>query len=366
MRRIALTAFALFASTVSLIAQVPNPPRWHLELLHTIQPPESSPGSLGDVTGLAVLTDGSVVVAETKPPRVVLFDKRGKFTRVLMKQGDGPGETRSPVIAAAGDTILVFDGHQDRLTRLLISGRVVDSRTVQARPSSRLVALSNGAMAFDLDQRPDWDGVAMVARPNGHADTLLWPHPHADDLSFLWKGPGWDMIASPPFSPRGVAAFDPTGHLVVGGSRRSQWFIMSGRDTIRTVTLPDHAVPIMTRVRDSVWKAFYARVSDKKLPHMEDVVREDLIPKSLPPWVSFWIDNRGLWWIGRPAPSGVLAAWDIVSDGKVIGALPIPKRIVEHYLPGPIKGITNDLVALLHEDEDGVPSIGVYRLVRHP
>ena len=102
----------------------------------------------------------------------------------------------------------------------------------------------------------------------------------------------------------------------------------------------------------------------KKLPHADEVVREDRIPTTLPPWVSFHIDRRSEWWIGRPGRDGRLASWDIVTNGRVVGHVPIPTRVVDVLGTGSMLSFGKDVVAMLHEDDDGAPWIGVYRIVR--
>jgi hypothetical protein len=100
------------------------------------------------------------------------------------------------------------------------------------------------------------------------------------------------------------------------------------------------------------------------LANLDAVVHEDRIPAMLPPWVTFDIDRRGEWWIGRSGADGGLASWDIVSNGRQVGHVPIPARVVDVLGTGSMLTFGKDVVAMLHEDEDGVPWIGVYRIVR--
>lgn len=338
-------------------------PRWNLSLSHAVRPAEGSPDALGAVTGIAVLTDGSVYVAEDHPARVALYGPDGHLSRVIMREGNGPGETRSPKIANQGDTLVVFDPPQSRLTRMARNGRLIDERSVGASPQAHVWAVDDGTVILDLARPPDgWDGSAVRVGSGGRVDTIRWIHPRAEDLSIQWNGPGWDLRGRSPFSPRGVATFDPGGRLVIGGSRRSQWVVVSGKDTLKTVSLPDRVQPIEKRVRDSVWNVWYAQLIPKKLPQLDDVVREDRIPINLPPWVTFHIDRSGAWWVGRPGQTGLLGSWDIVVGDRAVGHASIPEAVVDVFPVGPIVSFGSNYVALLHEDRESRPWIGVYRV----
>jgi hypothetical protein len=347
-------------------AAAQTPPLWHLQLMHSIRPAEGTPGMLGKVSALAVAEDGLVYVAEEDPPRVTLYDRTGTLARVVMKNGDGPGETRYPEITMQADTLVVYDPRQGRLSRIAPSGRLLSERRLDVNPGPGIFAPDDGHILLIAGRNSSgWDDNAVRVASNGTVDTLHWMHPESEDLAFIWHGPVWVLVGHMPFSPHGVAAVDPAGRVVIGGTRRSRWVVQRGRDTVQTVTLPDHDAPIAKPVRDSVWMAFYAQVAARKLSRLDEFVREDRIPTTLPPWVSFDIDRRGEWWIGRPAGNGTLASWDVVSNGLLAGHVPIPAKVARSPGSGSMLSFGKDVVAMLHAEEDGVPWIGVYRIVRN-
>ena len=310
-----------------------------------------------------MLSDGSLYVAEETPARVSLFGKTGSLVRVMMRQGGGPGEGRSPAITAQGDTLVVYDASLGRVTRMAPSGRVLEERTVMGSPIGKVWAANDGQVMVSLSQSlASEKGRALRVRKDGRIDTVRWTHPKSEDLWIAWNVPKMDIVGLIPFSPWGVATFDPGGRVVIGGSRQSRWVVVSGRDTVQTVSLPDTRIPIAKGVRDSVWAVYYARLSRRRIPRLDEFVREDRIPTMLPPWVTFDIDQNGWWWVGRPGPDGALAAWDVVRNGRVAGRVVLPARGVDVYPAGPLRSFGKDFVALLHEDRDGLPWIGVYRL----
>lgn len=167
---------------------------------------------------------------------------------------------------------------QGRLSRVAPNGRLIDERRVDVSPDRRISVSDDGSIMLDAGPvHGGWDGTMVRVEQNGSVDSIHWRHPKSEDLSFIWEGPGWDLVGRTPFLPRGVAVGDRTGRAVVGGSVRSRWVVISGRDTLQTVSLPDHPVLITTRIRDSVWSNWFAKVP-KRLPHVAEVVREDRIP----------------------------------------------------------------------------------------
>jgi hypothetical protein len=68
--------------------------------------------------------DGSYYVADRGNHRVVVFDGEGDFVRAFGREGDGPGELRSPLLVEVrGDQVLIFD---NRTTIFRKDGTLVD------------------------------------------------------------------------------------------------------------------------------------------------------------------------------------------------------------------------------------------------
>jgi hypothetical protein len=338
---------------------------WKLELAHAIRPPEGSPGMIGNVVRVAVTDDGVVYVAEQTPARVTRYDAQGNFVRVVVREGSGPKEAQRPGIALQGDTLVVYDPMTMRLSRIGPDNKLMSERPVDVNAIGFPIwTTARGDIILDdPGSGPGYNDGALRLAPSGKVDTVRWFRSNEDDRFMQWKSPSW-VIKGAPFSPYGVSAFDPAGRLVIGGTRRSRWFVLSGRDTIQTVTLPDHEVAIPTAIRDSVWRAWRARIP-ATLTNVDNVVKKDLIPTTFPPWVTFDISPRGEWWIGRPAINGALGAWDIVENGRIVGHVAVPPRTMD-IRGGSGRAIGRNFVALVHEDENDVPWIGVYRIVRPP
>ncbi|MGH7582244.1 MAG: hypothetical protein ACREL5_03350, partial [Gemmatimonadales bacterium] len=277
---------------------------------------------------------------------------------VVMREGAGPREVREPEIAAQGDTLLVFDPQLARLTRLAPGGRMLDERRIEVGATGFPIWTSaDGSIwidaLYDIGHNTQ---NALRITPAGRIDTVMWDARFADDQWVDWKLPH-AVIRGGPFSAAPQPAIDPAGRVVFGGSRNSRWYVVSGGDTVQRVVLSDHVTAIPAQVRDSAWKAFLARFASMPGVAAGQLDKKQL-PTNYPAWVSLDINPRGEWWIGRPGRDGKLAAWDVIVDGKLVGHALAPAS------PAGAKAFGRDLIALLHEDADGVPWIGVYRVVR--
>jgi hypothetical protein len=356
-----IAALCVTVNSQSIAAQ--NRTTMRLELVGTVAGNDAPPSQIGNVVSIAVRSDGGVYVGEYQPGRVTSYGRDGKVIRVMMRDGAGPGETGWPEVTTIGDTLVAFDILTHRVTWMAPSGKILREVGVQGGEDGR-IAISRDGTVFVRgagNTLQGYNGSAVRLPRNGQQGMVTWLHPGSDDLHHDWDGPGWSIVGRSPFAPKGVVAFDPLGRLVIGGSRKSQWFVVSGRDTVQTVTLADVAIPIASQVRDSVLRAYIARFPGYR--DIDKVITSDKIPSRLPPWVSFDIDKAGRWWVGRPGPNGTLARWDVVVDGKITATVAVPRPVMEVQIRGALMSFGTNYVALLHESDDGSPSVGIYRMI---
>jgi hypothetical protein len=73
-------------------------------------------GELAGVMGARRLKDGSLLIADSNPPQVRLFDAAGRFLTRVGRRGSGPGEFRGrlSMYRTAGDSVLIFDDETAR------------------------------------------------------------------------------------------------------------------------------------------------------------------------------------------------------------------------------------------------------------
>jgi hypothetical protein len=356
---LALVTVAAYGSAARHV--VPN---WRFQLITTVESGSSLPALLGNVTDLALRADGGVYIAEELPGRVTLYDSHGNYVRTMMRDGSGPGETINPEIAARGDTLICFTPGLHRLAWISPSGKVVRERLVAVDlDEQHITVIGNGSVFIPSigNTTKGFDASAMLVSPTGDPALITWTHSFLEDLQQVWHGPNWVINRRGPFSPPGAATIDPEGRLVVGGSRRSEWYVIVGKDTVNRVRLPDVPVTIPKHTRDSAFAAWFAKLP--RFPDLDKVVTKDRFPTILPPWVSLDIDPDGRWWIGRPGPDGRLASWDIAKDGHIIGHAAVPAELLGVRFKPTLVSFGRGKVAMVHQREDGTPYVRIYRII---
>lgn len=105
-----------------------------------------------DFTGIQTvrpLSRGRLAALDRYNSRVLIFDDRGNFQKVLGRQGDGPGELRTvhDAVVTPGDSIALLDQATRRLTLFALDGGVRTARLPEEVPTkfSQLVGfLSTG------------------------------------------------------------------------------------------------------------------------------------------------------------------------------------------------------------------------------
>lgn len=115
------------SASVTIVENAPGAaervPRWAVgpEPSLSIGVAEGDPGyEFHRVLDAALLSDGRIAVLDWGSRQVRLFGSDGRLVGVQGREGDGPGEYRSPQIlwTLAGDSMAVYDPRQDRVTVL--------------------------------------------------------------------------------------------------------------------------------------------------------------------------------------------------------------------------------------------------------
>jgi hypothetical protein len=119
-----------------------------------------------DVTGLAELRDGRVIVADRVERAYVLVDFRTGSRKTLGSNGSGPNEYQIPSgpIVWKGDTLLGFDGLNHRYVRIGQDGKMLGTIPF---PTERTPELSILAPPRGVDSRGRiyWDAPIIATRP---------------------------------------------------------------------------------------------------------------------------------------------------------------------------------------------------------
>ncbi len=101
------------------------------------------------------------VVQQMRDEPPLIFDADGRFLERLGRTGDGPGETREArqILVTKGDSLIVFDRGQNRIT-FYSPDRTVLKTSAGLPHTQRLVRLSDGTLVLNSDLRTR-SGVGM-------------------------------------------------------------------------------------------------------------------------------------------------------------------------------------------------------------
>lgn len=332
---------------------------WRLVLDHVVQPAAGAPGELGKPDGIALLPDGRLFVTDQSPTAIRLYDATGKFVRDVGREGSGPGEYKSPFIAAGSHWLAVQDPELSRATLYTFGGTLIRSFTSsccnfgpvplvdgQGRIATATFSMTNGVghpglLIFDsLGHRVD-----SLAQPKA-IDPPYW-RSQTRNGSTTW---------AIPFAPSNVNLRLPDGSFVFGRTDRYELIASrNGRDTIR-IFGRSGVVPVMIPAhrRDSV---FHARVD--RSPALRDIARESDVPSDYPLWQTIDRDGSGNFWIGRGGGLSGAPSFDVFSPaGALLGPVARP------WGPAYVTSWAGDRIAVLDTDADDLPRVRIFRIER--
>lgn len=325
-----------------------------LVLEQSILPEEGSPGELSSPWGLAVLGDGRIVVNDGPGGGILLFNTDGSFDRKIGRHGDGPGEYGE--MFELGSVRHYVAIHECNKARVTIFNVAADSshqwRSVDCMSGSDLRITPEGAL---------WLGDRMRDTITGTASPVLVQWSSRGEPLDTFRLPPWrepaiwtaGNAAIPiPYSPRSHNAGTPP--LIWSGQGDALEFsLVNGvGDTVRVVTIPGSAEPVLDSIRQAVVDRF------ARSPRFSDVAKLEDIPTSHPLFIGLSVDDRGRLWVHRPAPDGTVGHFEVIDhNGTWLGTVRAPGGSARamHW--------ANDRFYRIVENEEGRPVVEVYRIV---
>ena len=172
----------------------------------------AEPYLLGMVLDVGVAGD-LIYVLDRQVHRVRVYDRSGIHVRDLGREGDGPGEFRSPAALAVGQRIYVRDSQVGRITLFDKMGELVDTWPIRPHFSEYpMVATTAGELYVPYeDGMTPWGPEGKAGEPIPYWEDQRRPPRvraiRADGAEF-----GYDV----PFWPIRVFAMSPSGALFRG------------------------------------------------------------------------------------------------------------------------------------------------------
>lgn len=340
-----------------------------------------------------VITDGTgnIYILDRQQGQVVVFSPEGEFLRQIIKEGDGPGEVRSPrdMLVMADGSIGVTQMIPGKITMVSPEGVPSGEIRLQAGGNSGLFALFNarfrgGTLVAVGDQLGADPAVVSRTRflstitPEGLEKTRLL----SDEMVQSASGFTWDEDKDY-FVHMGGLALGPDG-LIYAAPHRNRYRI----DVFR----PDGTV-VRTIERDfKLRKRSQAEI--KAVSDTRRMIRDGVeIPKRIgthaPAIGNLWVDEGNRLWVqhgrsGTDQPAGVFQTYDIFDEqGAFVEQRAIrcpgdPAQDRLFLLPGDramlVRGYTGGMLALVgargaggEEDDAAAPlELVFYRLIIQP
>ena len=357
------------SSGVEVVTNLAAPPAWHLS-----DQPELSLGTVNGegltqfyrVTDIALLEDGSFVVANSGTDELRFFGADGHFRGSAGHRGNGPEEFKGlSMVRPYGDSLLTYDGGNDRISVRTEDGTFVRSfrlewfrgllspeallgdRGVLATTGLPMTQLNHSGLDVDTFLVSHYDLEGRLVDSILHLPFMARAVHMEGDLQ---------TTLGVPFTGYGQVAPTADGFCYAWGTAPAiECFDLDGR--LRRVI---HA-PIPTR---PVTEADVSRYWDDALAaakgRMVEILRRSrdwmVFPDAFPAFATLLSDDRGRVWAQvYPLPHAEERRWLTFEGGRAVG---------EVRVPGPLKvlDVHGDRVVGVWTDDMGIEYVRVYRL----
>lgn len=342
---------------------------------------------LGQVSGLAVGEDGTVVLVDRQVPALRAYDSLGVHVRTFGGPGGGPGEYESPDggLAVLKDgrialrdpgngRIMVYDRSGEESETWRLRGGFSTSRTMYR---DREGILYTSLLVDPEAEIRDWViGLSQILPDGSPGDTLIPPDPGLEVPVLRAEAEGSVSQTPVPFSPSVEWTLDGSGRFVWGTTDRYELhgYAPDGRP-LRILRTADPA-PVGAAER-----AYQRRRVTRNLrttqPNWSWNGPE--IPDAKPLWSDVFVSDEGRFWVRRHVPAREVenagydpdvegseetewtepVVFDVFSpDGEYQG----PVRAPEGFYPGVQPVLRGDYVWAVVRDEFDLPRVMRLRL----
>jgi hypothetical protein len=357
-----------------------DPGKWSLVALRDIAPEEGAAGELENPSSIAIDDDGSIVVYESGANVIKVYGPDGELARTFGRNGQGPGEFQSGFIALVGDTLLVQDPANTRITSFLWrTGALLEVRRSVCCYWSPIYTDGLGrAWARSIASAPDTtskhaQGFVRYAASGDRADTIFaYERPGLPEPKpwLVREGSLTRMSMTVPLQPRAVWAIDRSGALITGFSGEYSLRVTThgidtvaifGRDWTAEDVAGDESAALVDTAVARIRKSNPTGTSEQVLRVAFDPA---LIPSRRPAYDKVDVDGAGRRWVWRSRRIGTDARFDLFdSTGVWLDSLSVPAASWVSNEWRPVSWGSNS-VAIVLEGEDGRPLIRVYEIRR--
>ncbi|MES2522301.1 MAG: hypothetical protein V4617_06370 [Gemmatimonadota bacterium] len=327
-----------------------------------------------------LLSDGRLVTLASIGNRLLLFAPDGKGGKSLGRQGKGPGEIMAPggMSRTRGDTIIITDAANARINWIVVDKGFVITKPLPAMTNGSFVKpvgmLRGGELVLStsgLVQNGAADGVTrptaavmVVAPTTGYTSTVAsLPDLELMKVEMRYGGRQSFNTTVLGFSRSAMAvAWDTVVATGTGDGYRIDLRNSKGA-VLSSIRVAVKRRPVTQAMRDSSIALGLRRFDDPGRERMVDpeesrrLERSKPFADSMPPYGQWFVSpNNTLWVVDAIAPGDIGgSATAFRQDGAILGRLRWTR-------PGTPVAFGNDRLVLREADDDGVISLGVYRI----
>lgn len=354
--------------------------QWTLVHERDVQPAAEQPGELVNPWDVALADDGTLYVVDQDPAVVQVYGPDGVFRRSIGREGSGPGEFRGGYITVRGDQLLLQDPRGARATVWdLGTDSVLSIRPTGCCVGDKIFDDGAGRAVIRLLTQDDStvgprQGFVRIPIAGGPGDTVyvMQDPAAADEVRWNIGEAGRMLFSAPvPMASRPYETVDPTGGFVTGWSgeyliRRSS----DGRDTTALFRRSPTPVVVSDREKRAFVEVTVARMLANGMGVSEAALRRALdpalIPDTRPAFERLYVDRMGRTWVRLSVPDTANVHLDLFDpQGRWLDQVTVAHRQWAETSFTPL-AFSRDHVAILGEDDDGLPVVSIYRIERRP
>jgi len=322
----------------------------------------------GQIAGIDVGSDGRIYVLDQQASEVRVFGPDGEFVTRIGRAGSGPGElsqSAGPIFVAPGDTLVVPDAAQQRITLYTAAGEPAGTHPMPMTggipvrwaktPNHELV---QQAMVMTLPGQQDVDQKNLLIRRKATGeviDTIL-EMPIGQSVNFAGNSPSITMFEAEPMWTMG-----PDGRLYTGiNSEYSVSTYAPDGSLIRIVRQPFEQRPVtdsdqaeLRRIVEGLW-------AEQGLPPQAlDMLSQALhFADFYPAYANLMGGPDGTLWVQQiQTPDDIAEAggtfdiqdmgsanWEVYDgEGRLLGTLQMPDRFTPAtFVGGQLYGVLRD------------------------
>ena len=342
---------------------------WSVEQDLRIGTAEGQPEyQFGQIAGIDVGSDGRVYVYDQQAREVRVFSPDGEFVTAMGQAGSGPGElsqAAGPVFVSQGDTVVVPDMFQQRITLYTAGGEPAGSRPLpmtegmavkwMETPDRHLI---QQAMVMAFPGQPDVEPKTLLLRrrPTGELVDTVLEMPIGQSVDFSGGAPSFTLFESEP-----VWTVGPDGRVYTGiNSEYSIREYSPEGDMVRIIRKPMEGRAISQSDQNEYRRVLRELTQQQGAPpqRVELFMQQLRFADFYPAYANILGGPDGTLWVqGIQTPDEVgeqggtfniqdlgSATWEVFNrDGRLLGAVAMPPRFMPlMFLHGDLYGVIRD------------------------